>query len=446
MAGVGRKGLLAYHTAPSRERAACTYNNKPDNVQVNDQVIRRRSVATAWLAAGLILLLVPRAWALTDFTPYATVGFEHNSNVFARPAGDAPFAASGNTRLGDTIERYLLGVETWLAWDRNRVTLDAQGQRFEYNNFSELSHYEHKLDGKFDWYLNSVVDGSFTYEDLRQMQSLADTLSDQLEVQNDRAATGTLRLHVTPRWRVDLQPKWHELDSPLPQYPRFGLREKGGAASLNYLGINKLTAGLRVEYTDGSYHQIVAATKFHQTTGQLTADYAVTGLSSFTGQLGYTRRSNALINPSEAPTGSAGIGGVVGDTSAATGTLGFRRQLSVKTTVNLSVFREVDSYVAGANSEIGTGGDAGITWDPDVKFSLSLHYRQTNQSIKGQLAIANFANRSDKSHLAEFYVKYYVRKWLTLRPYVTRDQRSSNFKDANFTTTLLGVDLTARLQ
>jgi hypothetical protein len=45
MAGVGRKGLLAYHTAPSRERAACTYNNKPDNVQVNDQVIRRDGVA-----------------------------------------------------------------------------------------------------------------------------------------------------------------------------------------------------------------------------------------------------------------------------------------------------------------------------------------------------------------------------------------------------------------
>jgi hypothetical protein len=43
-------------------------------------------------------------------------------------------------------------------------------------------------------------------------------------------------------------------------------------------------------------------------------------------------------------------------------------------------------------------------------------------------------------------VKYYARKWLTLRPYVTRNQRSSNFKDANFTATLVGVDLTARLQ
>jgi hypothetical protein len=445
IAGVGGLGPLAYHFGNDESRATCLYNNKPDNVQVNDQVIRRRFVATASLCAG-ILLLAPRAWALTDFTPYATVGFEHNSNVFARPGGEPPFPATGNTRLGDTIERYLLGVETWFAWDRNRLTLDAQGQRFQYNSFGQLSHYEHKLDGKFDWHLSALVDGSLEYEDQRQMQSLADTLSDQLEIQHDRTATATVRLHATPSWRIDLQPKWHELDSPLPLYPQFGLREKAAAVSLNYLGINKLTAGLRVEYTDGAYHQIVAATKYHQTTAELTADYAVTGLSSFDGQLGYTRRSNALLNPAEAPTGSAGLGGVVGDTSALTGTLGFRRRLSVKTAVDLSLFREVDSYVAGANSEIGTGGDAGITWDPDVKFSFRLHYRLSDQSIQGQLAIANFANRSDRSQLVEFYVKYYARKWLTLRPYVTRNQRSSNFRDANFTATLVGVDLTARLQ
>ncbi|HEV7442767.1 MAG TPA: hypothetical protein VGO18_09245, partial [Steroidobacteraceae bacterium] len=258
---------------------------------MNDQVIRRRFVATASLCAGM-LLLAPRAWALTDFTPYATVGFEHNSNVFARPGGEPPFPATGNTRLGDTIERYLLGVETWFAWDRNRLTLDAQGQRFQYNSFGQLSHYEHKLDGKFDWRLSSVVDGSLEYEDQRQMQSLADTLSDRLELQNDRSATATIRLHATPRWRIDLQPKWHELDSPLPLYPRFGLREKGAAVSLNYLGIKKLTAGLRVDYTDGAYHRIIAATKYHQTTAEFIADYAVTGLSSFSGQLGYTRRSN----------------------------------------------------------------------------------------------------------------------------------------------------------
>lgn len=385
------------------------------------------------------------ASALTDFSPYALVGVEHNTNVFARPSDVPPFASSGNTQLGDTFERYVAGLDAWFAWSREKLSLEASGERFEYGRFDALDHYEHKLDGRFDWHLGSLLDGVFEYTDSRQMQALADTLSDQLELQNDRSATATVRTLVTPRWRIDVAPKWHELDSPLPQYPNFGLREKGAAGSLNYLGINKLTAGVRVEYTDGSYHQIVAATKYHQTTTQATADYAVTGLSSFTGQLGYTTRSNSLVDPAEAPTGSAGLGGVVGNTSALTGLLGFRRQLSVKTSLSLSVFREVDSYVAGANSELGTGGDATLTWDPDVKFSIAAHYRHATQSIKGTLAIADFQNRTDHSNIADLYVKYHVTRWLTLRPYVSRDQRSSNFKQADYTSVRFGVDLTARL-
>jgi hypothetical protein len=415
-------------------------------LRVNDLLIRRRCVRPLVLCAtGFGLGLPLCASALTDFSPYATAAVEHNSNVFARPNNEPPFPSSGNTQLGDTFERYVAGLDAWFAWSRNKLSLEASGERFEYARFDALNHYEHKLDGKFDWHLGPVLDGAFEYADSRQMQALADTLSDQLELQNDRSASATVRTLVTPRWRVDVVPKWHELDSPLPQYPQFGLREKGAAGSLNYLGINKLTAGVRVEYTDGSYHQIVAATKYHQTTTQLTADYAVTGLSSFTGQLGYTTRSNSLVDPAEAPTGSAGLGGVVGDTSALTGLLGFRRQLSVKTSVSLSVFREVDSYVAGANSELGTGGDATVTWDPDVKFSVAAHYRQVTQSIKGQLAIADFLNRTDHTHLVELYVKYHIRQWLTLRPYVSRDQRSSNFQQADYTSVRVGVDLTARL-
>ena len=49
---------------------------------------------------AVLLTLSPAASALTDLSPYATVGVEHNSNVFARPAGEPPFADTGNTQLG----------------------------------------------------------------------------------------------------------------------------------------------------------------------------------------------------------------------------------------------------------------------------------------------------------------------------------------------------------
>jgi hypothetical protein len=290
------------------------------------------------------------------------------------------------------------------------------------------------------------VDGSLVYEQSHIMESLADTLSEQLELQTDRSATGTARILITPEWRFDVVPSWHELDSPLPLYPQFGLQENAGAVALDYLGISKLVAGLKVKYTDGSFHDILGATRYHQTTSELTADYAVTGLSAFTGELGYTTRTSSLVNPAdEAIIGTEG--GVIGRTDAVTGSLGLRRQLSVKTRVTLTLFREVDSYVAGANSEIGTGADLALTWEPDVKFSVALHYRQETQSIQGGLVIANgFVDRTDHPRIGQLEVKYHITKWLTLRPYYTRDERTSNLAEANYTSNIVGIDLTARFE
>ena len=405
----------------------------------------QRSVGRLALATACALAGAP-AWALTDFHPYATVATEYESNVFDRSAGQPPYADTGNTKLGDTVFKYLGGADLDIAWERDRLRLNAQGERFEYDRFGQLDHTEYKFGGDFDWHLGPVLDGSLVYNQNHIMSPPADTLSDVLELQTERTATSTFRVLVTPRWRFDLAPTWHELETPLQEYPDFGLKEGGAAASLNYLGINKLTAGLRIEYTDGAFHDIIAATSYHQTTAQLTADYAVSGFSAFDGRIGYTERTNSLVDAGQAIAQGVDIAGIEGKTNSFTGELGFRRQLSVKTSVYLSIFRRVESYVAGANTDIGTGGDVGATWNPDVKFTVSLHYRQETQSIQGVQFITGFANRVDHLHSAELFVKYHIRDWLTLRPYVSHDDRGSNYPDISYLATIVGIDLTARWQ
>jgi hypothetical protein len=362
--------------------------------------------------------------------------------VFARPADEPPYAGTGNTELGDTISRYLARLTGDFDWGLNRLSLNAQAERFQFNRFSQLNHTETKFGGLFDWHLGGAIDGTLEYSQRRAMASLADTLAEQLEIQTDRAVSGTFRFLLTPRWRIDLQPSWHEFDSPLQQYPDFGDKNTGLAGSLNYLGIQKLTAGLRFEYLDGRYHGIINATKYHQMTGQLTASYAVSGFSSFDGQVGYTKRENSFVNSADS---NQDPNNLVGNTTGLTGSLGFRRVLSVKTSVGLRLFREIASYVAGANSEISTGGEADLKWEPDVKFTVVLRQRLATQSIQGTLAIAAFAGRTDHIQDSELDVEYHAFKWLTLRPYFLRNRRSSNFHEANFSSSVVGLDLTAHL-
>jgi hypothetical protein len=404
-------------------------------------------LSPALAVAGILALAAaaPSAWALTDFSPFATVGVEHNSNVFARSAGDPPFAANGNTQLGDTIYDYLGGADLDIAWERDRLRVNAQAEHFNFDRFSELNHTEYKGGLDFDWHLGPVLDGSFVYKQAHTMSPLQDTLADTLEIQTERTGTATFRILITPQFRFDLAPTWHQLDAPLPGFPDFSLRETGGAASLNYLGINKLTAGFKVEYTDGDYGHITGATSYHETTEGLTATYALTGLSSFDGQIGYSQRDASLINPADA----AAVGGAAnfdGRTNAFTGSIGLTRQLSVKTSINGRFFREVSSYTAGANNVIGTGGEAGATWSPDVKFTVNLDYRQETQSIQGALVNDPGAvNRVDHLKTVAFYVKYHIAEWLTLRPFVNYDSRSSNTADVSFNATTIGADLTAKL-
>ncbi|MDB6102507.1 MAG: hypothetical protein JWO52_2506 [Gammaproteobacteria bacterium] len=403
-----------------------------------------RNIAALGVALCALALVCPtaRLQAAVKLSPLATVSVSHDSNVFARPPDEPPFASTGNTQLGDTIIRYLARAVGDFDWGLNRLSVNVQGERFQFNRFTQLNHNETKFGGLFDWHLGGTVDGSLEYSQRRSMAPLADTFAEQLEIQTDKIASGTFRFMVTPRWRIDLQPTWHEFDSPLTLYPDFGDKDTGLAASLNYLGIQKLTAGLRLEYLDGRYHGIVAATKYHQATGQLTLDYAVSGFSSFDGQLGYTKRQNSYVNSADA---NLDPNNLLGNTTGLTGSLGFRRVLSVKTSVGLRVFREIASYVAGANSEVSTGGDANLKWEPDVKFTVVLRYRMATQAIGGTLAISRFAGRTDHTENAELDVEYHALKWLTLRPYVLRNVRSSNFHEANFNSSVVGVDVTAHL-
>lgn len=397
-----------------------------------------------YLATGC-LMVAPGARAATTFSPYATVGIEYNSNVFAAPSDQPPLAASGDYALGDTITHYLAGATAKFAWERDELSLNGDVEQFEYQHFDELDHGEYKFGGLFNYHLGPIVDGSLEYQQRRYMAPTADTMTTQLEINTDRLASGTVRILVTPEWRFGLQPKWHQLDTPLPDYPNFALQENIADATLDYLGFAKVTAGLLAEYTDGKYSNIAAATKYTQWTEQLTANYAVTGLSSFNGQIGFTHRNSALVDPAEAgTTPDGGQGGDVGQTSAVTGALGFHRALSVKTSVDLRVFREVDSYTAGANSEIGTGGEVGVKWDPDVKISVTLHYRLATDSIQGNLATTNVNDRTDHLHSASADLTYKAASWLTVRPYVEYDKRTSNDADANYNATRYGIELTAR--
>lgn len=413
---------------------------------------RLAAAAKAVTPAAAVLLAItqaPLARAADSFSPFATVAFEHNSNVFMRPSSAPPFAASGITALGDTIEEYGGGLSAELDFGPDKLKLDGKATRDEYDQFSFLDHTEYNFGAHLDWQLGPMVDGTASYVQSRYLTPFTETLSTQLLLETEQTATATVRITVNPLWRIDLTPGLHRLDTPVPGFPGFALRETTGAAELDYLGFGRLTTGLEYEYDQGRYEGIVGATKYDQGDVDLTASYKVSGLSSFSASAGYTRRDSELnvAGSVPAPVGTTygGFAGTTGTTSGATGSLSYHRQLTGKTSTDLSIFRSVESYTAGANPEVATGGSVAVNWKADPKFTFNLSYSLARDEIQGGLIVINTINRTDRTQTATFGVRYAALSWLAIHPYVDWTRAISNFTLGNYSQTIVGIEVTALL-
>ena len=412
---------------------------------------------TRLAAAAAVALLISAArpaLAASNFSPYATFGYEHDSNIFLAPSDAADLAPAGITGLGDSILDYKAGLSSEMDFGPDSFTLDGSATRDQYDRFSYLSHYEYLLDANLHWQLTRVVEATFLYDQSRYMPSFTYTLTTALLLDTDRMADVAVRVLVTPEWRLDLTPVVHEVTTPLPGFSDFKLVEKTGVVGIDYLGLGRLTAGLQFTDDIGRYEEIADATRYTQHEFDFTANYRVSGFSTFSANAGYTSR-NSEVNPADSvpvPVGLgdvAGYAGIVGKTSGATGSLTYARQITGKTSATLSIFRRVDSYIAGANPEIGTGGTVGLTWKADPKFTLGLTGGFTRDQIKGGLIEAEEAgafNRTDNTKTAGFEVRYLALSWLTVRPYVSWAKASSSFALGNYSVTIFGIDVTGRLR
>ncbi|MFZ0498945.1 MAG: hypothetical protein WAM52_07410 [Steroidobacteraceae bacterium] len=405
---------------------------------------------TGFATAAAVALLAGAAQpvlAASGFSPFVTVGYGHDSNVFTRPASAPPFAYEGITALGDSLLTYEAGLSDELQWGPQQLTFEAAATRDQYDRFSFLDHYEYRFGGNFHWRLGPVVDGMAAYQESRYMAPFVNTFSTALLLDTERTGSVTVRVLMTPEWRLDLTPELHEIDTPLTGFPGFKDSETIGIAGLNYLGFGRLTAGLQFTDDDGHYEGITAATRYQQHETDLTANYKVSGLSTFTASAGYTNRSSSADPADSTPVAGGtvvGYAGTLGNTSSATGALTYQRQLTGKTSANVSLFRRVDSYTAGANPQIGTGGSAGVSWKADAKITLNLNYSLTRDQVKGGLIVVNVTNLSDRTQAAEFEVRYAALSWLTIRPYVDWAKSTSSFTLENYSATTVGIDVTAR--
>jgi len=390
----------------------------------------------------------------------ATAGVDYNSNLFDIAKG-VPLPEGVSTRY-DTIQDYSASGEANLTDPVGSILLQAKATRFDYEHNSYLAHTEETFGGLLRWHPGTVFDLQLQYGYERAMAPFAQTLTTALALDTSQSISAVIGVNLTPVWRLELNPTDHIMDTPLlglspgpgqpvVNFPNFNLEEKGGSVSLNYLGQAHMTAGLQLSYADGVFSQIAEATKYTQYGIAFLAKYKVNDLSNLTATIGYTSR-NTVANPAGSLTGGD-LGGLienfvgdVGKTGGLTGNIAYTHTLSPKTTIDLNAFRNLVTYIAGANTMLATGVSADVTWRPDSKFDFTVGGQWEEDDFLGQVIGEPISSRVDHAYSAHLRMHYAVFPWLYIGPNITYTERDSNYALAGYSGYDAGVYVSATLQ
>lgn len=406
-----------------------------------------RSRARMRLALGIALSWPCWVLAEAEFKPYTLAQYEHYTNLFEVSGRQEAINQNGSSKRAEDVLIYAAGLNSSFGFGQQKLRASGEVRRVNYDHFSDLDHNEHRFNGGLDWKLGSVLDGAFDYRQDRRIASFAELGSSELTLRRDEGSAARVGLQVTPVWRLETSGELRTYELPIPSSPRFSLDEKVGRVAIKYTGFTRLAAGIQGEYVDGEFKNVPDARTFEERSLKFILDYAIGSFSRINIQLGQVRREEKVdeVEP------GAGIVGTQGEVSGFTGSLGFNRELSPKTSFNAQAYRQVDSYVVGANSLINTGLGAGLSWAPTGKTRFAARYDWTETEFQdegeldgiGEDGVPIDLGRVDKYNVASFEMRYQALNWLSLRPFTEYRHRTSNFDEAEFKAFVGGLELRA---
>jgi hypothetical protein len=387
----------------------------------------------AWgLAANLLILMPLAAFAQNALSVYASPSYEYNSNVFYLPSG-TPVPGTTDTRHGDGYVVYRGGLNEDYQLSEQDFFIRLGAADYKYQHFTQLNRDEYQVDGGWRWWLSRDLTGGFDVSRSRSMLPFSYLLQEQDTpvLQTTQKEAATVKYQFNPDWRIDGSLSENKTTSPVPAAALLNLKETSVSTTLTYTENVRLTGGGRVTFVNGRYQDgvINLAPTYHEFELAGVANYAAKGLSSFSGALGYTRRDS-----------SSGINSV----SSVTGSLEYKRALTGKTSMDLSLTRAVNSDITNTGSEVDTTAAGSLNWQATYKIGVALGYSWTQRFLPGQNAsptaqVAIGSDRTDHQQYAFLNVDYQVLRWLVVRPYANYQTRSSNALDGTFNATIVGI-------
>jgi hypothetical protein len=382
---------------------------------------------------GVVLLALPM-WvaAGTLTTSFTAAGqFEHDSNVFDLQKGFAPPGFPLSTRHSDSWYSASGTGSTKYDWSGQTLYADLSGSHSSYNYFSELDHYEYKLDagwkGEFAGIWNASLQGTRDQAMVPFLELNEPILSISTQTRGD-AGFG---VHFLPSWRLEGSGFQRTVTWPLPGTPDLKLEESEGQLALEYVGTARLASGLSVAYLSGQVSGAANALlnpSYRQPSASFVVHYA-DETSTLDAEAGYSERK------------SPGARSAINSTSGGSGRISYLNKLTGKTSLNLVVARAFNAYLTNSGTEIDNTAMLSVLWQATFKIGVTAAYAYDYSQFPGQGNAPVGGNRGDHVQTTSLKIDYAALRWLGIDAYAKYQTRASNLIGGNFDGSIVGVDV-----
>jgi Putative beta-barrel porin 2 len=379
------------------------------------------------------LALPGAAQAEIKFIPQASIDYEHNSNIFAVPAGDEVLVQQGDLQRADTIGTYGIALFVNGNWGQQKLTAILDGREIRYSHYTRLNHQEYLGDVDYFWAIGDLFEGNFDVRRDKRMAQFVNRESTALEVDTTQDETANVNFKVTSALRLEAGIVEHNLKTPLPGFGDSEVNENTERVAVRRLGTGNLSYGLEISRLNGEFKQSVLPSKYNQNNALFVFGYGTQdAVSILNGSIGYSKRQ---------------YDGSDLTTSGVTGSIGLTRQVSAKTALKFEVKRQINIYVVGGGTETDTSATLGASWAATGLITVNGGLSYTRASFGQQSSQDSFdAGRTDNYGVADLALNYQVLRWLSIRPYGRYDSRHSNRLNFSFDGTIVGIELKGKFE
>lgn len=432
---------------------------------LNSVSLRARPLALALGGAAVLVFTGVATAGEFIFEPNASYQYVYDSNVYQFSKQVA--AVTGTADTADRYTRTTTGLDFAYFWQQQRLRATAEGRRFRFEEFMHLDHDEYAIDAGFYGGILSNTTGLVNYRDERRGASFEDRRNTQLIIERDQVRRGELSVAVTPQWHVVTGARSRTLHSPLPDAPAlpqpapgvparraspdFTLHETAYELAVQYGNKNKeipeaeapLVIGVGLEHQSVGFSGVTPQPPpppgvkperfdgYRLLTLEVTADYAISGLSSLEGKLGATQYDSKQNSDDSKP--------------EMTGEIGVTRRFSPLTEINGRLFRRIAPFAATADSTTNTGASVGAKWEPVLDLKILVDYSWSTNAFRGVSGIApENAGRSDKAQIASLSFAYPFLRYFGLRIFGAYGDRRSNLEFNNYIDKTVGAEASFR--